>query len=327
MDKLRWGVIGTGTIAEEGARAIALLPDAELVAVGSRTQASADAFADKWGVPNRHASYGSLVNDAEVDVVYVATPHPYHKENAMLALDAGKHVLLEKPFTLNAKAAQEVIDRARSKGLFLMEAMWTRFVPATLKLREMIDQGIIGDVQMLSVNLTFDQPYDLEGRLYKPELGGGALLDLGVYTVSYASLFLGEPSGIQSHMVAAPTGVDQHHAILLNYDDVGAIAQLSSAMRLPSPPEATLIGRKGSIRVHSPFYCPGELTVDVGGAESQAIKIPYVGTGYQYEFAHVHQCLKDGLVESPIMPLDESLQIMQTMDTIRAQWGLTYPGE
>ncbi len=327
MSTLRWGLISTGWIAAQAAEAIAFLPDAEVIAVGSRTQASADEFADTWNIPNRHGSYESLVNDPDVDAVYIGTPHPFHKDAALLALRAGKPVLLEKPFTINAQEAQDVIRVAREENLFLMEAMWTRFVPANVKVKEMVGEGVIGDVQMLFANLTFDLPYDLDSRLYAPTLGGGSLLDLGIYPVSYASYFLGRPSGIQSHALDAPTGVDQHNGMLLSYDNIGAIALLASALRLPAPAEATLIGRKGSIRVHDRFICPHRLTLDIPGEASQHIDVPFEGNGYNYQFDHVHQCLKDGKTESPVMSLDETLQIMETLDAIRAQWGLKYPTE
>ena len=284
MTITKWGIIGTGTIAAEGAKAINFLPDAELYAVGSRSQDSAERFGSEWDVPVCHGSYESLVNDPQVDVIYVATPHPYHKGNALLAINAGKPVLLEKPLTVNAKEATELIDLAREKGFFLMEAMWARFVPANVTMRDLVQSGEIGAVNIIMVNLTFDQPYDLNGRLYRPELAGGALLDLGVYVVSYASWLLGEPSGIQSHAFAASTGVDQRNSLLLNYDS-GASALLTSAMRSPAPVEALIIGSKGSIRVHDPFYCPTKLTIDKPGEESKQIDIPYDGTGFHYEFS------------------------------------------
>ena len=326
MTITRWGIFGTGTIATEGAKAINLLPDAQLVAIGSRSQDSAERFGNEWNIPARHGSYEALVNDPAVDVVYVATPHPFHKDNAMLALTAGKPVLLEKPFTVNANQAIDVINLAREKGLFLMEAMWARFVPANVKMRELVKSGTIGDLNIVIVNLTFAQPYNLEGRLYKPELAGGALLDLGVYTLSYASWVLGEPSRVQSHVFKAPTGVDQRNSLLLSYES-GASALLTSAMRSPAPVEATIIGSEGSIRIHDPFYCPTKFTVNKPDQESEQYDIPYDGTGFHYEFAHVQNCLAAGLTESPVLSMDESLQIMKTMDAIRAQWGLKYPIE
>jgi len=327
MEKLQWGILSTGWIADQGARAIQLLKEDIVIAVGSRSQESADAFGDKWNIPKRHGSYDALVNDPDVDVVYIGTPHPFHKDCALLALNAGKPVLLEKPFTLNARQAEEVIRLAREKKLFLMEAMWSRFVPGNVKLLELVNAGVIGDVQMMFVNLTLNQPYNPESRLYNLTMGGGALLDLGVYTVSYASYILGEPSSIQSHGVKAPSSVDEQNGMLLSYDKHGAIALLASAMRLPAPSEATLIGRKGSIRIHAPFYCPNVLTIDLPNRDSERIEIPFEGTGYNYQFAHVHECLQNNKTESPVMPLDETLQIMRTLDTVRAHWGLNYPNE
>ncbi|MCB9452866.1 MAG: Gfo/Idh/MocA family oxidoreductase [Anaerolineaceae bacterium] len=326
MTTTRWGIIGTGGIAANGASAVHFLPDAELVAVGSRSQESADRFGNKWHIPHRHPSYEALVHDLDVDAVYVATPHPFHQAHAMLALNAGKHVLLEKPLTINAREAEELIRLARAKGLFLMEAMWTRFVPANVKMWEMVRSGIIGDVHIVIANQTFDLPYNLEGRLYHPDLAGGALLDLGVYPISYASWLLGKPSGIQSQAFKAVTGVDERNAVLLSYDS-GASALLTSTLRSPAPCEATIIGPKGSIRIHHPFYCPAKLTIDRPGQASEHLEIPYEANGFHYDFAHLQECVAKGLTESPVMPLDESLQIMKTMDSIRAQWGLKYPME
>jgi predicted dehydrogenase len=208
-DKTHWGIIGTGKIAKEFATGLAVLPEAELVAVGSRTAESANRFANMFGVPHRHASYEALVNDSNVDVVYVATPHSLHKENSLLCLQAGKAVLCEKPFTINAAEAETVIRLAREKKLFLMEAMWTRFIPLVVKVRQLLADRVIGDVQMLVADLGFLVDFDPLHRLFAPQLGGGALLDLGVYPVSLASMIFGPPSRITGMAQLGKTGVDE----------------------------------------------------------------------------------------------------------------------
>ncbi len=325
-DKIRWGIIGTGNISSQFARGLAVLPDAELVAVGSRARASAEAFAAKFDVPHRHASYEALARDPDVDAVYVGTPHSLHRANSMMCLQAGKAVLCEKPFAINAAEAEEVINLAREKGRFLMEAMWTRFLPLTKKVRELLATGEIGPVQMLAADLGFRARFDPKHRLFDPELGGGALLDVGIYPISLASMIFGSPTRIASMAHMGQTGVDEQAAVTLGYEE-GQLAVLYTSIRTTTPKEAILMGTKGQIRIHAPMFVPSKLTLSVDGQDDQVIEMPFTGNGYNYEATEVMNCLRAGRLESELIPLDETLSIMRTLDAIRAQWGLKYPME
>ncbi len=325
-ETVRWGILGAGRIAGIFATGLSALPDAELVAVGSRARETADAFADKFNIPRRHDSYEALARDPDVDVIYVATPHPLHKENTVLCLRAGKPVLCEKPFTLNAAEADEAIAVARERGVFLMEAMWPRFVPLWRKVRELLAEGAIGEVRMLSADLGFRSGFNPQGRLLNPELGGGALLDVGVYPVSLASMIFGPPSRIVSMAHLGETGVDEQAAMILGHD-AGQLAILYTAIRTNTPHVATIMGADGMIDIHHDWHKPTAFTLKRAGQEPRRFEIPPEGNGYNYEAAEVARCLREGKLESDILPLDETRSIVQTLDRIRAQWGLRYPGE
>lgn len=325
-DKIRWGILSTGWIAKKFAEGLSVLPDAEIVAVGSRVQETANAFGDRFSVPHRHASYKALAADPDVDVVYVGTPHPFHKDNSLLCLEAGKAVLCEKPFAINAGEAEEAISLAREKGLFLMEAMWTRYIPIIVKLRELLADGVIGEVRMLTADLGFRSEFDPKSRLFDPELGGGALLDVGIYPISFASMVLGTPSHIVSMATMGRTGVDEQAGIVFGYDG-GQLAILHTALQTNTAIEATVMGTKGKIRVHSPWFYGTALTLSIEGSEDEVFSLPYEGNGYNFEAAEVMRCLREDKLESDVMPLDETLAIMRTMDAIRAQWRLEYPME
>lgn len=326
MHPIRWGILGTGSIAAQFARGLAELNDARLVAVGSRTADAAAAFAQTFGVARSHASYAALANDPDVDVIYIATPHSLHKENTLLCLEAGKAVLCEKPFAINAQEAAEMIIAARSRGLFLMEAMWTRFLPHMARLRELIAAGTIGELRMLQADFGFRASFDPQSRLFDPALGGGALLDVGIYPVSLASMLFGAPTRIASMASLGETSVDEQSAMLFGYAD-GQLAILSQATRTSTPHEALLLGTSGRIRVHSSWWRATTMTLSVVSKPDELIEVPAPGNGYNYEAAEVGRCLRAGLTESPTMSLDETLAIMRTLDAVRAQWGLRYPGE
>ncbi len=328
IEKIRWGILGTGYIAGLFAEGLSFVSDAELVAVGSRSDSSANRFADRHGVPHRHSNYEALVHDPDVEVVYIGTPHPFHKEHILLSLSAGKPVLCEKPLTINSVESEMVIKTAREKNLFLMEAMWSRFLPALVEVRSLLVKGVIGEVQILNADFGSKANPDPAGRLFNPALAGGALLDIGVYPVSLAHMIFGPPERITSMAHIGDTGVDEQAGIILGYEN-GALAVSYVTMRAGSPTEATLIGTRGRIHLHAQvgLFRPYKLTLFVEGQEARVIDVPYEGNGYQYEAVEVMHCLRTGKLESDIMPLEESLSIMKTLDMIREQWGLKYPME
>jgi len=324
--KFRWGILGTGSIARQFVRGLNSVPEAEVLAVGSRSEASAAKFADKRNIPRRHASYQALASDPDVDVVYIATPHPFHAENATLCLEAGKAVLCEKPFCVNAAEAERVVGLAREKGLFLMEGMWTRFFPLMGEVRRLVSEGALGEVRMLNVDFGFRADPDPASRLFAPGLGGGALLDVGVYCVSFASMVLGRPSGSVGISHLGETGVDEQASIGLEHEG-GRLANLSIGIRTTTPQEATIMGTEGYVRIHAPWWRPESMTISRPGEEDETVEVPVTGNGFGYEAAEVMRCLEAGKTESEIMPLDETVSVMKTMDSIRAAWGLKYPGE
>jgi predicted dehydrogenase len=325
MTPFRWGILSTGRIAGVFATGLASLPDAELVAVGSRSTASAAAFAERFHVPRAYASYDELVADPDIDAIYIATPHSSHAEDALRAIAAGTAVLCEKPFTINATEAATVVAAARARGVFVMEAMWTRFLPVFVAIREQIAAGRIGEVRLLSADFGFRTAVNPASRLFDPALGGGALLDVGVYCVSLASMLFGPPTGIQSLANLGSTGVDEQAAILLGHAS-GAMALLATATRTDTPHEATILGTAGMIRVAAPWWAARAYRITVDGV-TEDCALPPLGNGYAHEAAEVARCVRAGLTESPIMPLDETIAIMRTLDALRAQWGLRYPME
>ncbi|GAB4483133.1 MAG: Gfo/Idh/MocA family oxidoreductase [Anaerolineae bacterium] len=325
-EPIHWGIMGTGSIAAAFAADLALLPDARLAAVGSRTQAGADAFAERFGIPHRHASYEALAADPTVDVIYVATPHPQHHPNTLLCLEAGKAVLCEKPFALNAAQAAGMIALARARGLFLMDAMWTRFLPLFARLRELLAEEALGAVQMLGADFGFRADFAPHSRLFDPALGGGALLDVGVYPVALASQVLGPPARIAALAHIGKTGVDEGVGIVLGCEG-GTLAVLSASLRADAAREAWIAGTHGRVLIRPAWWMGSHMTLIREGHSAEEIDLPPLGRGYTHEAAEVMACLRAGRTESPVMPLDETLAIMQTLDTVRAQIGLRYPGE
>ena len=325
-DRIKWGILGTGRIAGKFAAALNYLEDAELYGIASRSEENAAAFSREHSVPKRYHRYESLVADPDIDVVYIATPHSLHKDNCLMCLAHGKAVLCEKPFTINAMEAATVISHARERQLFLMEAMWTRFVPAATRLKELIEDNVIGDIQYLFAGGAMLPDFDPDFYVFRKELGGGVLLDAGVYLVSLASWLLGIPDNIQSAAKLSRRGVDDHDALLLEYDS-GAIASLYVSMRTKSRPDITILGSKGKIYVHPPLFCPSKIILSLFDTEATEITLPFESNGYQFEIMEVNRCLREGKTESGVMPLDETLAIMRVMDEIREQIGLKYPME
>lgn len=331
--RMRWGIIGTGNIAHQFAEGLSSVPDGVLQAVGSRTADSANRFAKRFGIPNAHASYEALAVDPEVDVIYISTPHPFHKENALLCIEHGKHVLCEKPFTLNAADTQVVVDAARAKGVFLMEAMWMRYFPAVQQLHQMIADGKIGYVRMIDTTFGFAASFDEAGRLFAPELGGGALLDIGIYPVSFNWFVVGaagihaQPDSITTIMRPAPSGVDESSSTIMTWQNKAIIATAQMSLGLDLQNEATVYGTHGSLKLTAQFWQADTLIYTPKGKPSQTFSHPIEGNGYNYEIVEVQERIEAGKLESEIMSLDESVAIMRTMDAIRAKWGLVYPQE
>jgi len=323
---IRWGILGSGWIARQMAEALQVLPDAELVAIGSRFRDKAEAFGQEFDVPLRFDRYGDLVDSSDVDVVYIATPHSSHAHDATLALRAGKPVLCEKPLTVNAREAEALIAEARKRGLFLMEAMWTRFVPAAAELRKWITAGSIGEIRYVNATIGWGHKYEANSRLFDPTLAGGALLDIGVYPVSFFSMLLGAPSGVSGVMQAAPNGVDMQCTGSLIYAN-GALATFAASLSSDLPCDVMIVGSEGRIRVHPPFFASHALTRGSAEGKDEIAQLPHMGNGYPHEAIEVMECLRSGKLESDIMPLDESLAIMKTMDTLREPWGLRYPAD
>jgi len=301
-EPLRWGVMGSGATASVFTTDLALTDSGRVVAVGSRHQESADRFGDRFGIPSRYGSYQALVGDPEVDVVYVATPHPVHFADALLALEHGKPVLVEKAFTVSAAEARTLVDNARAKGLFLMEAMWTRFLPHMVEIRRLVEAGELGDIVTVTADL-------------------GALLDLGVYPVSFASMVLGTPDRIVTLVDPAFTGVDGQTSMLFGYDR-GAHAVLTCTSAASSPTRAAIVGTDARIEIDPAFYTPTTFTLVPRRGAPTRFDQPHQGRGLRHEADEVARCLRAGLLESPVMPLDESVSIMETMDAVLAQSGL-----
>lgn len=325
-EPVRWGILGPGRISRKFVLGLREADGAVVAAVGSRDPERARRFAAELGIPVAHGSYQALAEDPAVDAVYVGTPHTLHAAHTMLCLRGGKHVLCEKPFAMNAAEAEGMIEAARAADRLLMEAMWTRFLPSIARMREVIASGAIGAPRLLVADFGFRAPFDPASRLFDPALGGGALLDLGIYPVSFASHLFGEPSGIHAAANLGETGVDEECAILLHHAG-GTLALLAAASRLATPCEARVSGTEGWIRLHAPWHATTRLTVAAAGGGEETFILPHRGGGYAHEAEEFMDLIRKGRRDSAIMPLRESLSVMRTLDAIRAQWGLRYPGE
>jgi predicted dehydrogenase len=315
---VRFGVVGTGGIAAAFTNDLRLLDDAEVVAVGSRSQESADAFAAAHGVDRAHPTYEGLLTDGGVDVVYVATPHPWHHPVAMQAIASGKAVLVEKPFTMTGDEAQDIADAARRTETFAMEAMWARFNPHLVRVREVLAEGQLGEITTVIADHGQWFPERRDSRLFAPELGGGALLDLGIYPVSFASMVLGAPTRVTARATSAFTGVDSQTSVLLEHAG-GAHAVLTTTLRAVSPTRATIVGTEARLEIEGPWYAPNAFTVTPREGSPWRYDEPHQGLGLRHEAAEVVRCLRAGLVESPVLPLDETVSVMRTLDEIRRQ--------
>jgi predicted dehydrogenase len=326
MTGLRWGILGTGGIARQFTADLKLEGFA-VTAVGSRSQDTADAFAAQHGIGHAHPSYEALVADPEVDVVYVSTPHPFHAENATLALEAGKHVLVEKPFTLNAAEARSVVDLAASKGLVVLEAMWTRWLPHMVRVREIIASGVLGEVRAVLADHDQKLSSDPNHRMQAPALGGGALLDLGIYPVSFAWDVFGEPSSVYALSSPTPTGVDRQTAIVLGYPG-GQQAIMHTELDAKGPGTAVVIGTEARIELDPVWYTPTSFRVlDSSNTVLESYTSSVVGRGMQYQASALEAIVASGALGGAELPPDETVAIMGTLDEVRRQIGLRYPNE
>jgi len=326
MKVIKWGILGTGRIAGIFAGDLQFAEGCELVAVGSRSQEGADKFGEKFNVKHRHASYEALVQNPGVDVIYIATPHSMHYENALLCINHNKAVLCEKAFAINTRQALEMINLAMEKKVFLMEALWTKFLPHFIKTQEMIQQGVLGDIRSVLANFGFKPVAPVNPRLFEPRLGGGTLMDIGIYNVFLATSILGKPDHINAVMTPASTGVDEQCSIVFRYKN-GAMAQLFSTFQANLATDADICGSEGRVRLTSRFYEPSA-TIQYYKTWNEMETVPVrerEGIGYQYEARHVNECLRQGLTESPIIPFAETIERMETLDKIRDIMGVRYP--
>jgi predicted dehydrogenase len=321
---VRWGILGTGEIASTFTEDLLILDDHAVAAVGSRAARRAGDFAAKYGIERSYGSYEDLAADESLDIIYVATPHSEHAAGARLCLRAGRAVLVEKPFTVTAAEAADVIALARDRRLFAMEAMWTRFNPLVRELRDLVAGGVIGRVTAIQADLSGAPAYQPHHRLWNPDLAGGALLDLGVYPVSFGSMLLGEPDAVHAVAALAPTGVDANTAVIARYPG-GAVGDYQIGLWAVSPRVATITGTGGWITIGPPFYRPDQFTIAPHGGEPQTRLISLRGHGYTYQAEEVARCLREGLTESPVMPLADTLSVMRTLDTARADIYATAP--
>lgn len=324
-EKLRWGIMAPGEISEEFL-SDARLAEISIEAVGSRSLDRAKAYSTKHGIDRYYGSYQELADDPQIDVIYISSPHSAHFENASMALRGSKHVLLEKPFTLNANQAKSLVDLARSEGKFLMEAMWTRFLPNHREIFSKIKEGFIGEPLYLLADHNQYLPEDIVPRLHNPALGGGALIDLGVYPISLAHRLFGKPTRISASAVLFNGSIDESVATIFEYSQ-GRQALTHSSLRVSGPMRAYILGSEGRIELDRSFYTHSNFTIF---DQKDQVRYRYEGNiegrGMQYQALEVERCIHAGLLESPIMTLNETVEIMEVMDEVRAQTGIEYPG-
>jgi predicted dehydrogenase len=323
MTEIRWGVVGPGRIAEKVVEDFAVVDGARAVAVASRSLDRARDFAGRHGIDRAHGSYAAILADPDVDVLYVATPHPQHHAIALGALRAGKALLVEKAFTATVAGAQEVAAVSEQTGVFAMEAMWTRFQPAVVRLRELVADGAIGEVRSVQADLGVQREFDPTDRLFARELGGGALLDLGVYVVSFAQMLLGDPDTVTATGSLFETGVDAEASVLLGYAD-GRSAALMCSLRNALPGQARVFGTTGWIDVLPRFHHPQTIVLHRAGAEPEEITLPQLGAGYAHELIEVGECLRAGRRESTVMPLADTLAVQRVLEDAAGRLGVTF---
>jgi predicted dehydrogenase len=327
MEKpINWGILGTGRISEKFAADLQFVPNARLAAIGSRDAARAFKFADKFHAPKSYGSYKDLASDQDIDVIYIGSPHISHCENTLVCLDKGKAVLCEKPFAMNEKEVLRMVSKARAKNLFLMEALWTRFIPAIKKAFELVESGAIGDIVHIKADFGYKAQYDPAWRLFNKELGGGSLLDIGIYPVFLILLLLGEPDEIAADAIIGRTGVDELVSAYFKYNN-GKMATLYSTLIADTPGEAEISGTKGYIRINHMWHMSRSLEMHLNDGQTESFEFSSQGMGYEYEAAEATNCLQKGLKESALLPLDFSLRLIRVLDRMRKQCGLAYQAD
>jgi predicted dehydrogenase len=323
---VRWGILGPGAISELFAQALEEAEGADLVAVGSRDEGRAGAFARKHDVARAHGSYVDLAADPDIDAIYIGTPHSFHEEHTVLCLSHGKHVLCEKPLAINAGQAGRMIRAAHQHDRLLMEAMWTRFLPSLEHVRKVMASGRIGEPRTLTADFGIQPEFDPTSRLFDPRLGGGALLDLGVYAVSLGHWLFGDPVDIKGTAHLGPTGVDDDSAFVLRHGE-GQITTAFQSMRIDTPREAVIRGTGGWIRLHEPWWGTSSLAIGTAAGEQETLTLALKGQGYTHMAEGFMDLVREDRRDSDVISLEDSLAIMETMDTLREQWGLKYPME
>jgi predicted dehydrogenase len=320
---LRWGIVGPGRIAENLVGDFVHVPDADVVAVASRSSDRAQAFAARHGIGRAYGSYRELIADPDVDVLYIATPHPQHLAIGLEAARAGKSLLVEKAFTATLAGARSLVDEIRAHEVFAMEAMWTRFQPAVVKARELLADGAVGEVRSVQADLGVVREFDPSDRVFAYELGGGAILDLGVYVVSFAQMVLGTPTSVSVHGAFEPSGVDAEVSLLLGFPD-GRTATLMCSLHSPMPGHARIFGSTGWIDVLPRFHHPRSIVLHRDGAEPERFEHPALGGGYTHELIEVTSSILAGKRESTIMPLDDTLAVQRALDDALGQLGIRF---
>ena len=324
--KIQWGILGTGRIARAFAEGVRNAKNAKLHAIGSRTKGSAEMFAHEWKIPLPCCSYQELAENKSVDAIYIATPHTEHVSNTLLCLENGKGVLCEKPIAVNAHQVELMIQKSKEKNVLLMEGMWSRFPPLMEKVRDILENKEIGEVRTIQADFGFrPENIDPVGRLFNPDLAGGSLLDVGIYPISLSFMINGTPDSFVTECTKGGTGVDEQASMIFKYPN-GSMALLHSSIQADTRQEAFISGTEGSIRIHKQCWKPQVMTItEWKTGKVRKIESPFIGNGFNYEIEHFSQLLLDGKKESPIMPLQESLSIISTLDKIRQKWDLRYP--
>ncbi len=321
-----FGIIGPGKIANRFADAFQFVPGAKVYAIASRDKEKAAAFAAAHTIEKQYNSYEALVKDPAIDIIYIATPHPFHYEQSLLCLRNGKAVLCEKPLAINLKQVKEMVNASLKSKVFFMEGMWSRFFPIIHKTLELIHAGAIGEIKYLQADFGFSAPLNLDGRLYNISLGGGAQLDVGVYPLFLALLFLGKPDEIRSFSHLTSTGADATTGALFNYNS-GAVAHILSSIVTDTPKDAFIMGTKGRLHIHSPWYKSQHLTLQLNSGEKTEFPFLHSGNGFEFQIEEVVRCLDVKKIECNLMPHSMSLMMAEVSDEIRRQGGVRYPEE